>query len=428
MWNDRNLDIVIRFQYQVARTLLLIRRKYSSVYKISYLLFIIPLFLISCNSNSTKTTEDVKYTCAMHPEIVKNEPGACPICGMDLTKMRTKTAINLQVDSSLDKELHLNKESFTNDLETISLQKSTQTPFINLNGTITYNSNQIKTISARVSGRVEKSYVKYNFEPVKKGQLLLKVYSAELSAIQQELLYLKSKNETALLNQTKTKLLLLGVSNNQINQILKSGKANYTINVYSNYSGYILNSNTANLDGLQTANTALNITEGTYINAGDIMFKVFNDNELWLNLYANTSESGWIKNGAKIELTINKKTIESRVNLVQPFYKDNQSLTLIRVVLANKNHLYKIGQLATATISQNSIIGIWVPQEAVYQLGEKNIVFIKQNQALKAIEINVEAKANNQFLIKGLKEGDEIAKNASYMIDSESFIKTNNND
>ncbi|MFC5284621.1 HlyD family efflux transporter periplasmic adaptor subunit [Pedobacter alpinus] len=426
MWRDSLEES--RRTYQESRAYMIERYKHqvSRALKISCLL--LTIFLFSCNSTDKNISESATYTCSMHPEIVEDKPGTCPICGMDLTKIHTKTAINLEVDSSVMNALSANNDSFTNNLETIVVKESTLKPSVNLNGTITYNSNQIKTISARVSGRIEKSYVKYNFEPIKKGQLLLKVYSPELLAIQQELLYLKSKNENALLNQTKTKLLLLGVSNQQINKVLKSGKADDTINIYSNYSGYLLNASTDSNDDLQTANTTLMLTDGLYINTGDLLYKVFNDNELWAIFYTNTSESEWVKSGDKIELTIDKKNIAGKVSLVQPFYKNNQNLTEIRVVLNNRNNQFKIGQLANATVSQNSITGIWIPEAAVYQLGEKSIVFIKKDQVLKAITINVTAKANKQVLVKDLKPGDEIANNASYMIDSESFIKINTNE
>src|SRR5690606_37348670 len=94
-----------------------------------------------------------------------------------------------------------------------------------------------------------------------------------------------------------------------------------------------------------------------------------------------------------------------------------------RVVLNNQKQQYKIGELASASAKASAIQGIWIPQQAVYQSGEKNLVFIKTANSLKPIEVQISAKADHHFLVKkGLAKGDEIAINASYLTDSESFI------
>lgn len=378
------------------------------------------LFLGSCDSDVKKTADKQQYTCSMHPQIIENEPGNCPICGMTLTPIHGQHQTNESVDSLL--ATGKNKDA---QAETIIIKESSNTPELSLDGTATYNTNQLKSISARVGGRVEKSYVKYNFEPIKKGQLLLKIYSPELVAIQQELLFLKAQNDLDLLNQTKSKLILLGVTAAQINSILKTGKADYTINIYSNYSGYLLNPETGNGISLQKPSNPLNIKEGQYINSGDLLFKVFNDNSLWTEFYTNTLESDWLKVGNKVNLKIGKKSIETRVNFIQPFFKDNQNYKVVRVVLNNQNHQYKIGELAKATIKHLPITGLWIPQQAVYQSGEKNLVYLKTPDGLEVKEVEISAKTSDQILVKkGLKEGDEIAVNASYLTDSESFINS----
>lgn len=383
-----------------------------------FLLFTL-ISLSACNSGTKKAETNQQYTCSMHPQIVEDKPGSCPICGMDLTPIRGEHISTHSVDSILD------AGNSKLNIETMVVKNSSYTPEVSLNGSVTYNTNQVKSISARVSGRVEKSYVKYTFEPVKKGQLLLQIYSPELVAIQQQLLYLKSKNEQELLNQTKAKLNLLGVSSQQINRILQTGKADYTINIYSNYGGYLLNpDNEKELDS-QTANQPLFVKEGQYIDSGDLLFKIFNNSSLWAEFYSNTLESEWLKVGDALNLKINGISSESRIAFIQPFFKDNQNYKVIRLVLNNQKDQYKIGELATTTAKSAPIEGIWIPTQAVYQSGEKNLVFIKTESDLNPLEVKISAKAKNKFLItKGLHLGDEIAVNASYLTDSESFIRT----
>ncbi|HET8828510.1 MAG TPA: HlyD family efflux transporter periplasmic adaptor subunit [Pelobium sp.] len=390
-----------------------------SLFLASIIILFTLISLSACNSNSKKAETNQQYTCSMHPQILENEPGNCPICGMDLTPVGGQHRSTHSADSIL-----ASGENLPN-LETMVVENSSHSPEVSLNGNVTYNTNQVKSISARVSGRVEKSFVKYNFEPVKKGQLLLQIYSPELVAIQQELLFLKSTNDTDLLNKTKSKLSLLGVSNQQINRILQTGKADYTINIYSNYSGYLLNPNGNNQEDLQTTNQPLTISEGQYINNGDLLFKVFNDSSLWAEFYSNALESDWLKVGTALVLEINEKIIKSKVDFIQPFFKNNQNYKVIRVELDNQKRNYKIGELATAKAKASPINGIWVDEKAVYQSGEKNLVFIKTENKLKPREVKISAKADNKFLVtKGLVNGDKIAVNASYLTDSESFIQT----
>ncbi|HTN21568.1 MAG TPA: HlyD family efflux transporter periplasmic adaptor subunit [Pelobium sp.] len=381
------------------------------------ILFLTIISLFACNSNSKKAETSQQYTCPMHPQIIKDKPGSCPICGMDLTPIHNGHHQKNSIDSLTDVP--------PTTTETFVVKASSYAPEITLNGNVTYNTNNVKSISARVNGRIEKSFVKYNFEPIKKGQLLLKVYSPELVAIQQELLFLKSGNDEQLLNKTKTKLRLLGVSAQQINSILKTGKPDYTINIYSNYSGYLLNPEGGNEQNLQLANNPLNIKEGQYINSGDLLFKVFNNNSLWVEFYINTLESEWLKIGTELELKIGDQSHKTRIAFIQPFFKNNQNYKVIRVVLDNHNHHYKIGELVTGAVKHPAIKGIWIPQQSVYQSGENNLVFIKTANGLKAKEVQISAKADNQLLVKkGLSSGDEIAKNASYLTDSESFINS----
>lgn len=385
-------------------------------YKLIFLFTIISLS--ACNSDSKKAETHQQYTCSMHPQIVEDGPGSCPICGMDLTPIRGQHHATHSVDSILAIGSHPEHATAT-----MIVKDTAYSPEITLDGSVTYNTNQVKSVSARVSGRIEKSFVKYNFEPVKKGQLLLKVYSEDLVAIQQELLFLKSQNDNDLLHKTKAKLTLLGVSTQQINQILQTGKADYTINIYSNYNGYLLNPKASNEGGLQSANTPLNIKEGQYVNSGDLLFKVFNDSNLWAEFYTNTLESEWLKVGTLLNLEINGQSTKSKVSFIQPFFKNNQNYQLIRVVLNNQNHPYKIGELAKASATTSAISGFWIPREAVYQAGEKNMVFTKTENGLEPIEVQLSAKAKNTVLVKkGLSGGDEIAVNASYLTDSESFI------
>ena len=108
-------------------------------------------------------------------------------------------------------------------------------------GNIAYDTRQVGSISSRVAGRIEKLYVRFRYQKINKGQHILDIYSPELMTAQQNLLFLLKNDpaNTTFIEAAKEKLLLLGMSNQQLQQVIKSGQPSLTIAVYSNYSGHI---------------------------------------------------------------------------------------------------------------------------------------------------------------------------------------------
>ncbi|MBC7417945.1 MAG: efflux RND transporter periplasmic adaptor subunit [Pedobacter sp.] len=399
--------------------------------------FVIASLMVSCQdqTHQTKVAPKQLYTCSMHPQILEDKPGSCPICGMNLV-VKHQHPLKMDVDSSLAKVIHATNEVVLSNISTVVVGEKTVSDTLMLNGVVTYNANNLKTISARVGGRIEELFVKYNFQKIAKGQKIMEIYSPELAAAQQELLYLKAKGDYSLLQQAKTKLKLLGVSGNQIEQVLKSGKVNYRIPVYSTASGYLIDNNQAKTNNqvdpenpttLNTENTSISIVEGQYVKTGDPLFKVFNNDEIWADFYVNAAESSEMKKNQAIDIVSNSGNLSAKVGLVQPYFYQGQSYSVIRVYLANLKQNLKIGGLLQGKIITAPKTGLWIPTEAVYQLGNKNIAFVKTNNILKAREVSISKISNSSALIvKGLAKDDQIASNASYLIDTESFIKTEN--
>jgi Cu(I)/Ag(I) efflux system membrane fusion protein len=383
------------------------------------------LILLGCNNDNKKAEEhSTQYTCPMHPQIIRDEPGSCPICKMDLVPLSHET-VKVDVDRDLANLIEPSNESITSNINTIKVKESSNAVTINLDGKVTYNTNKVNVISSRVSGRIENLNVKYNFQSVKKGQKLMEIYSPELAAAQQEMLYLRNNNDAELLSKAKTKLRLLGVPEAEIRNILRSGKVTYKIPVYSNYSGYLIAANATN-DLENNANTPLAIKEGDYINTGDILFKVFNANQVWAEFFVNAEEGKNLKIGEEIKIMQGELSKKHQINFMQPFYKDGFNYQVIRVYLENRNQQYKIGEILSAKIILKPETGIWVPKETVYQLGQKNIVFVKKGNVLKPKSVTIAQASAKAYLIKeGLSVGEDIATNAAFLIDTQSFIITN---
>ncbi|MBK0382526.1 efflux RND transporter periplasmic adaptor subunit [Pedobacter sp. SD-b] len=424
--HKQNMREMWRFNMQVRALGWKVKLAFKTV-----LCFLVVLGLSACEQKSEKslkkTAIEQTYTCSMHPQVVEDKPGQCPLCGMDLV-LRHQQEVKMQVDASLSNLIQPTNENIVSNIKTYKVIEQSFGDSLFLNGKVTYNTNNMRTLSARVGGRIEKLYVRYNFEKVNKGQKLMEIYSPELAAAQQELLFLLAKGDVDLLAQAKTKLRLLGIEEPQINQIISTRKVNYRIPVFSNASGYVMDaaSNTDKQNYMPTENTAIALKEGAYIKTGDVLFKVFDDNEVWGEFYANPNEATSIKKDESITISTNHKKVKAKIDLIQPYFNEGQNFNVLRVYLHNSDHVFKIGEILKGKVVIPAQTGLWVPSSAVYQLGNRSIVFIKKNNVLTAKEVEISRISNGKKLtIKGLKVGDEIADNASYLIDTESFIKIN---
>jgi Cu(I)/Ag(I) efflux system membrane fusion protein len=381
--------------------------------------FFLILFIAISGCKEKHTANDIAYTCPMHPDIVKNEASTCPICGMDLVKMHQHDAGKSQTDY-LDLTDTL-KNRITANVKTISPKIDVFTDTLTLNGRIDLNTNNTKTIASYISGRIEKLYVQYNFQKVVKGQKIMDIYSPDLVAAQQELLYLKEAGDPDLMNKAKRKLHLLGVSEKEINKILHSGKANHRIGIYSQVSGYIIESSLNDSEMLN--NTPFSLREGMYVKSGELLFRVYDNGSVWAEFYATAAESNHIQQGHDILIEIaGCKTIKSKITSILPFYKEGQNFMNIRVKLNNAKNDFKVGELATGKIISENKKGLWVPKSAVYQSGSRSIVFLKSGDYLYPKEISASIIGNKVMVLNGITKDDQIAKNAAHLIDPEAFI------
>ncbi len=378
------------------------------------------------------------YTCPMHPEIIRNEPGKCPICGMDLVKK--ETGGKKSADVTLEALLKPTNEFVISSIPVTTIQKKEEQIEIEALGTIGYDTRQTGSISSRVSGRIEKLYVRYRYQKINKGQHILDIYSPELLTAQQNLLFLL-KNDAgniSFIQAAKEKLVLLGISNQQLQQVIQSGKPSLTIAVYSNYSGHIhesVNGGTMNtapgtMKDIALLTEELSLKVGMYLQKGQSIFTVFNPERAWavLNIYAENQEL--VKKGNTVRVipeTSPDKNFRAMIDFIEPFYrKDSKTLTA-RVYFNNRVLKIPIGSQVRATVFGNTKDAYWLPKDAVVSLGLDKIVFQKTDGGFKAHKINTGITYNNHIqIMNGITEKDSVAVNAQYLMDSESFIKIYN--
>ena len=121
----------------------------------------------------------------MHPEVILDKPGSCPICGMELVPRHTP-GTETAIDSSLKHLLKPVNEQVVSNISVIKPQGGTKIFSLQVQGIITYDTREQTSISSRVSGRIERLLIKYNYQPIKKGQLIMEIYSPDLAAVHTE--------------------------------------------------------------------------------------------------------------------------------------------------------------------------------------------------------------------------------------------------
>ena len=349
------------------------------------------------------------------------------------------------------------------DVKTILPMQQTITPRLNAIGVIVYDPRSLNNISARFSGRIEKLYVHFNFENVFKGQRIMDIYSPEILTEQQNLIYLlnSSLKDFPLINLSKTKLQLLGLNNEQLNQIETTKQPINPLPIYSPYTGHIhdlgissgvtsaasskgngmssgMNTTSESPTQMQVENlsssrtSALSIKEGMYLQSGQAFFSVYNISQVWAVLDIFPQDAALINIGDKVSLTTEAdptNVIHSTISYIEPVAGQNYSAIKARVYLKNSQDLQlKIGTLVSANITSSEIKGIWLPRNAIVNLGYNQIVFVKSENRFVTKVIQTGAFTDSLVQIKsGLKENEMVAANAQFMVDSESFIQTENN-
>lgn len=391
-------------------------------------------FATKSDNHSEMEHQNEVYTCSMHPEIIRDEPGNCPICGMTLVKKVTEN--NPVDDNSIDNLIKPTDNFIVGNYQTTTAIDTTISSEINLPGIVEYDPNSSVNIAARISGRIEKMYVNYKYQKVNKGQKLFDLYSPELLTEQQNFIYMviNDVENPSIINASRQKLELYGMTQNQINALSNSKKVNPLITIYSPASGII--DGTGTMDNttnpvMQSAsnNTAtLDVKEGSYIKKGEVIFKLLNTDKVWGIFNVIQGYNSLIKANQSIRITseLDKdEFMDAKINFVETQLNTADKTNRIRVYLNNNKLKLPVGLRLQGVVKTNPANGIWIQKQSMVSIGNKKIVFLKMDNGFKASTIKTGIEIDDFIqIMEGISVKDTIAKNAQYLIDSESFIKT----
>ncbi|WP_339661737.1 efflux RND transporter periplasmic adaptor subunit [uncultured Polaribacter sp.] len=351
------------------------------------------------------------WTCSMHPQIMQPEAGDCPICGMDLIPAET-SADGLSADQF---KLSENAMALANIQTSMVGNGNVDGNTIKLSGKIVENEEANAVQVSYFSGRIERLHISFTGEKVTKGQLLASIYSPELYAAQQELITASSLKESqpALYNAVRNKLKLWKLSESQINQIETSKKVKENFPVYATVSG--------------TVSEKL-VAEGDYIKQGQSLLKIANLSTVWANFDVYENQIDLFKKGQDVMVSAKAyptKEFKGEVAFIDPVLNSSTRTVKLRVVLNNKDNLFKPGMFVEGNIEgiqTNNAQTISIPATAILWTGKRSVVYLKANPNEPIFEmrqITLGNKIGDQYqVVEGLHTGDEIVTNGTFTVDA----------
>jgi Cu(I)/Ag(I) efflux system membrane fusion protein len=379
-------------------------------------------FVASCKSKQPAAKDaDTYYTCSMDPQVIEQKPGKCPICHMQLTAVKKGNSKNK--DEILLSEQQIQLGNITTD----TIRTGSIGDQLVLTGTLNFDQMKASSVSARVRGRIDKLYFENIGDYVPKGAPLYDLYSEELNSAQQEYLLAVDKknifaNETTidfeeLLQSAKNKLLLWGMNDAQINNLVKNKKTTATTTFYSTAQGYI---------------TAMDLREGDYVMDGGSIVKLADLSTLWAEAQVYTSQLNAIdlKGTATVQFPdMDCKEIKGNIEFVNPEINPDTRINLIRVAIANTGRQLKPGMPAYVVLKSQQRHSLTLPVDAVLRDSKGATVWIRTGEKSfinKMVETGLETGYRIEIK-SGLSAGDVVVITGAYLLQSEYIFTKGSN-
>ncbi|WP_282039280.1 efflux RND transporter periplasmic adaptor subunit [Saccharicrinis aurantiacus] len=368
----------------------------------------------SHNHEEQTVAEETVYTCSMHPQIKQNKPGLCPICAMDLVPMETGSIEGEHVDPN---EIQMTESALAlASVQTTIVKKGIPEKDVQLLGKVKADERNISELTARFGGRIEKLFINYTGQQVKKGEKLGTIYSPELITAQKELLEaLKYRTSNpSFYKASRAKLKLWDLTEQQIDAIETRGETKTFFDIQSPISGTV---------------TKRHVSIGDYVKEGSPLFEVINLSKVWVLFDAYESDLPWIKKGDDIEFTLQSvpgKQFNGKVTFIDPFIDAQTRVAQVRVELRNTDGQLKPEMFANGILKSNTAQNtneLLIPKSAILWTGKRAVVYVKvpdrETSSFIYREIVLGPEAGNFYVVsEGLSEGEEIAMNGVFKIDA----------
>ncbi|MCP3943699.1 MAG: efflux RND transporter periplasmic adaptor subunit [Desulfobacteraceae bacterium] len=453
------------------------------------------VFHSETKASSTSHVTNTQWTCSMHPQIKKDKQGKCPVCAMDLIPVQTESApkkrkikywqapmdpgyqrdkpgkspmgmdlvpVYEDVSDGTLAELKLSKNAEKlADIQVTPVVRDFAIETLLLSGKLVVDETRTKTISAWFPGRIENLFIDYTGIKVQKQDHMAVIYSPDLLVAQKELLEAKRSGAGPLIQSTREKLRLWGLSNHQIKSIEKTGRVSDKLTINAPIGGTVLKKH---------------VSEGDYVKTGSKIYQIADLSRLWLSAEVYESSVGKIHYGQKLSFTTDaypSESFDGIVTFVDPVVEPETRIIRVRAVVDNKNQKLKPEMLTRIKINvkmgKNGVVNtlktqaLWVgpmhqeevsdkpgkcsicgmklrkaselgligktdmakplliPATAPLITGKRAVVYIKTSEPgiYEGREIGLGPRVGDYYIVHhGLKEGELIVSRGNFKIDS----------
>ncbi len=409
-----------------------------------------------------------QYTCGMHPMIITDEPGLCPICNMDLTPLKSagdeassvpegervvkywvapmdatyirdepgKSPMGMDLvpvyedQSATGSIISIDPVTSQNmGVRTTPVSRKDLSRTVRTVGLVDYEEPRQFSVNSKIDGWVERLYINETGQFVKKGSALLEIYSPTLVSAQEEFLLARNNSKTLaespfpsiadgakrLLESSRRRLKLWDISDRQINRLEKSGEVAKTLTLYAPYDGIV---------------SMKMVREGQFIKSGMELLMLSDISKVWVYADIYEYEMAWVKVGqkAKIHLPyVGRDPIESEISYIYPFVEPQTRTIKARFDIDNPDFALKPDMYVNVRLQTDPVVdALTVPVEAVLHSGERTTVFVSLGEGKfepRLVKTGLQSETGDIEIVQGLLEGEHVVVSAQFMLDSESKLR-----
>ena len=374
--------------------------------------------------SATSPADSTYYTCPMHPQVHEEGPGKCPICSMDLVKATKHAAPAVPTSqrsgggaAPAPEVMLTNQQIQLANIRVAALGASSERARTVLTGTLAADATQTSTVSSRVSGRVERLFVRQTGEPIRRGAPLVSIYSEQLQALQQEYLLSLAQQRAVgenvnqygrLVEAARQKLRLLGMSAGQLRALAATGRPTPALTFYSPQAGLV---------------QEVGVTEGQYVGEGTLLVSLTNLSSLWVEAQLYPEEVAGVRVGQSVQVQVAgfADAYAGKVIFLSPELQANSRVTLLRVQLANPDGRLQPGMQANVNLAGPSRSAQALPQDAVLRDSQGSYVWQQLNaNNFRRLKVTTGPETDQTVAITGgLDAGAKVVVSGAYLLESE---------
>jgi RND family efflux transporter MFP subunit len=352
------------------------------------------------------------YTCGMHPQVIQDHPGNCPICGMKLTPIHNTGSQTIAIDSVTIQNMGIRTATVTRG----PLRRTVRTV-----GVIDYNETTLGDVTTKFKGWIEKLCVNATGQLVMRGDPLFEIYSPELYSAQAEYLLATRSPANAIPGAEEirtsalTKLKYYDISDEQITELEKTRQPQKTLRIVAPQDGFVVEKN---------------VVEGQMVDAGMKIYRLADLGLVWVQADIYEQDLAYIKLGQEATVTLSylpDREFRGRVTYIYPNVNEKTRTARVRMEFHNPGYFLKPGMFATVrVVSELEPSALLIPDMAILRSGEKTTVFVALDGGKfdpRTVTLGPRAENDEYQVLSGVSEGERIVTSGQFLLDSESQLR-----